>query len=329
MLGDPMHCKSTSKMISGLLALGLLLRGVPSALAEEPSEQGTRDYWVSPPDEAKPLQAAPGDMDGDGVSDEIERATGTEALDADTDRDGVPDGVEDADQDGVLEPGESDPRVPGLFPSGYPHIPEPMVFDLVRGLGASAGEVEVNSLAYYALRRGDLQLRWAPEVEWAIADGVAVELELPMRDRELDALKGAFQVTLPSPIADFTHGLQTIAEHRFDGRQTELSLLYIAGLRIQRWILLGMAGARAATPMSERDHYEVLLNPSIYRDLLENVTVGLEGNLAIGLNGTTYAAAIPQVHWQISTRVRIQAGAGIAHQARTTFPVIAARLVLE
>ncbi|MEM7465922.1 MAG: hypothetical protein AAF387_03455 [Pseudomonadota bacterium] len=49
------------------------------------------------------------DTDGDGLSDDIENAYCTDAVDADTDDDGLDDGMEDADQDGFVDVGETDP----------------------------------------------------------------------------------------------------------------------------------------------------------------------------------------------------------------------------
>jgi hypothetical protein len=75
-----------------------------------------------------------------------------------------------------------------------PHIPEPMVFDLVRPLGARRVEFEFNTLLLAPLNRrvglaneipdsiGLTQERgerhraeWAPEFEYAIRDGLAIE----------------------------------------------------------------------------------------------------------------------------------------------------------
>ena len=49
------------------------------------------------------------DLDGDGLSDQIEAASCSDPLDNDSDDDGLSDGTEDADADGVLDPGETDP----------------------------------------------------------------------------------------------------------------------------------------------------------------------------------------------------------------------------
>ena len=52
------------------------------------------------------------DFDGDGLSDEIEATGCTGVDDADTDEDGIIDGNEDENQNGIIEPGETDPCDP-------------------------------------------------------------------------------------------------------------------------------------------------------------------------------------------------------------------------
>jgi hypothetical protein len=269
------------------------------------------------------------DSDDDGIPDRVEIDTGTRPLRADTDRDGVPDGVEDVNQDGIVDPGESDPRVSGLFPGTYPHIPEPLAFDLVRGLGAREGEIEVNTLAYVSRVDGKTEVRWAPEAEWAFADDLAVEVELPMHERELHALKGAFQATLPVHLEHVTHGVQVIGEYLLSSRDVEATLLYIVGGRVQRWSFLTMAGARATTPMNAAQHYEALLNPSVYGEVSEALVLGVEGNVAIGNRGRAEGAILPQVHVQLSRRLRIQVGGGVALRPKELAPVLATRVVLE
>lgn len=269
------------------------------------------------------------DSDRDGICDDIEHRTGTAPLHSDTDRDGVPDGVEDANQDGRVDPGESDPRVPGLFPGTYPHIPEPMVFDLVRGLGARKGEVEVNALLLTRFGRGPVEFAWAPEVEWAFADGLALEFELPMTDRELQALKLAAQATFPSPSEDFVHGIQVIGEYLLTPEEAELTALYLAGFRVGAASFLGMLGLRTVTPMKELGQYEILVNPNLSYDVNEQCTIGLEGNVGVGLDGHTQVALIPQVHFQISRHFRIQVGGGVAFDGGESRPLVATRLILE
>ena len=50
------------------------------------------------------------DTDGDLISDGIEDSTGTNPKERDSDNDGLNDGVEDSNQNGSLDPGETDPR---------------------------------------------------------------------------------------------------------------------------------------------------------------------------------------------------------------------------
>src|SRR5688572_24541264 len=66
-------------------------------------------------------------------------------------------------------------------------IPEPLAFDLVRGLGAARGELEVNTLGVVSLRRPGIH--WAPEVEYAFLDGHAFELELPFANQRFGGVK--------------------------------------------------------------------------------------------------------------------------------------------
>lgn len=49
------------------------------------------------------------DSDNDGLSDNLENMTLTDTHDADTDDDGIPDGVEDANHNGIVDVGETDP----------------------------------------------------------------------------------------------------------------------------------------------------------------------------------------------------------------------------
>lgn len=247
----------------------------------------------------------------------------------DADGDGVPDSVEDPDQDGIIGPGESDPHRPGLFPGRYPHIPEPLVFDLVRGLGARRGELEVNNLSVIKLRNGEAVVDWAPEVEWAFADGLAVELELPMQDRHLEALKGAFQATLPNANSRFINGFQFIGEYLLTEKDTELSALYLAGLRLNGWSTLSMLGQRVVTPAKRNEQFETLINSSLFYDWSEPLTLGVEGNLAVDWSGGTMAMVVPQLHYQVSRRVRLQIGGGVRFEDGTPFGVITSRIILE
>ena len=87
-----------------------------------------------------------------------------------------------------------------------PRIAEPMVFDLIWPLGAKGGEGEVNVLSLAPLRHKSRRsnhvadplglvrrspdregLEWAPEIEYAVYDGVELECEVPMENTHLEA----------------------------------------------------------------------------------------------------------------------------------------------
>ncbi len=113
----------------------------------------------------------------------------------------------------------------------FVHIPEPMIFDLVRGLGARSGELEFNTLARFPVNRRDSRhTEWAPEGEYAVADGVVLELGLPFEDSELEAYKVAAQFTLGQlERAGFIHGAQFIFENVRHKDLLEFTGLHISG----------------------------------------------------------------------------------------------------
>lgn len=268
------------------------------------------------------------DSDGDGLKDPLERRTGTDPYDDDTDDDGVKDGEEDTNLDGTHDPGESNPRRTGLFPGTAPHIPEPLAFDLVRGLGARQGEVEVNNLAVVDMKSG--VVHWAPEVEWAFADGYAIELELPMLGRELESVKVALQGTLPSLWSQFTHGWQTFGEVALDDAATDAVLLYIFGQRFaKKWSYLTMLGGNVGLTQQGYEGISGLVNASLFVDVREWQTWGLETNTELKDTGNWKVRALPQAHFQLSQRLRLQLGAGIEVHGRELAPLAATRLILE
>jgi hypothetical protein len=83
---------------------------------EDANHDGAIDAGELDPND--PADDATRDRDGDGVTDVVEVATGTDPDDPDTDDDGLQDGVEDADHDGVVDAGETDPRDPDTDDDG-------------------------------------------------------------------------------------------------------------------------------------------------------------------------------------------------------------------
>lgn len=281
------HCATLVGFIARSVWLGLAFSfSFPNQAQAGPDESGTQT----------PRSIDEDDADADGVSDEVERGL------------------------------QTDPHVPGLFPGSYPHVPEPLSFDLVRGLGAERGEFEFNVLAASSFAPYD-GLRWAPEVEWAFADRHAIEFELPMHDASLEAMKLAVQGTFRERRPKFIHGWQFIGEGRLRGAG-EFSALYIAGRRIgRRTSVLAMLGPRLhAEP--RRLIGELVINPSIFVDLGERATVGLENNAVLAGRLST-VRTLPQFHLQLGQHFRVQFGAGIETARDGVRPSVAVRLIVE
>jgi hypothetical protein len=194
-----------------------------------------------------------------------------------------------------------------------PLIPEPMVFDMVRGLGAEKGEFEANVLAEIPVDESSARsVYWAPEIEFAVRDGLALEFELPFEDNHLEAYKFALQYTFGTAFERrFIHGTQFIAEALNGVEITELTLLYIPAMRLDEiWCFLAMLGFRTEVGGESEDGAEALVNVSLFADVGPEVTIGIESNYASGLALGSTLLVMPQVHYEFTDHWMIQAGLG-------------------
>jgi hypothetical protein len=209
-------------------------------------------------------------------------------------------------------------------------IPEPLIFDLVRPLGARTGEIEINTLATW--RKGG-RIHWAPEVEMVVGRGIAVEFELPGEGRHLTHYKIAAQGKLSRPgffnHERYIHGWQAITEIPRGGHETETAGLYISGVRWSRAVSsLSLNGVAVE---GNRGHRSVsaLVNNTLFAEWRSAPVLGLETNLRVR-RGFLEAKVVPQIHRHISGGINIQAGIGVhripGHQTR---PIVALRLVRE
>ncbi len=191
-----------------------------------------------------------------------------------------------------------------------PFIPEPMVFDLVRSLGAGVGEAEVNVLGLINSDR----VEWAPEFEMVIFKDFAVEFELPFDDNKLDSYKFAAQHTLGTAFDDkFIHGWQGIVEHRRETGVTETTLLHIGAARFdETWSTLWMLGGRGHIGGERREaRSDFLANWSVFADVNEKLVAGIETNLAVPLGGgRTNLLLMPQLHIDLTNNLQLQCGFG-------------------
>ncbi|HMO16179.1 MAG TPA: hypothetical protein PKD64_18805 [Pirellulaceae bacterium] len=213
----------------------------------------------------------------------------------------------------------------------YSAIPEPMLFDLVRPLGAKHGEIELNTLAVFPWRaiNRDVErdpfgsgqttrdlggIEWAPEIEYAFADGWAIEFELPFEKATLEAYKFALQGTFGTAFDNhFIHGFQMIVEPTTNWTLWNSTLLYLVGVRLDEvWSALLMVGGRMNLAGPDNDAtFERLFNASLFREIGEHVVLGVEVNHAVGNRGRNQTIVVPQAHLEIGRFWELQSGIGM------------------
>ena len=232
-----------------------------------------------------------------------------------------------------------------------PRIAEPMVFDLIRPLGAKRGEAEVNVLGLVPLRQessrvNDVQdplglvrrspdretIEWAPEIEYAVCDGVALEFEVPMENSLVEAYKGAGQITFGTALNHrFIHGAQAILQYGRDASMWTTTGLYLAGFRFNAtWSVFGMVGGRGEIlgPALNKEA-EFLANVTLFADVTDRMVAGIETNLNQVIGGNTGMLFMPQLHYEIDRYWMIQGGVGARFAAGRTLPVAGFRIIKE
>ena len=213
--------------------------------------------------------------------------------------------------------------------SGNPHIPEPLLFDLVRPLGAKKGELEVNTLAQQNVHGGPLE--WAPEIEYAFADGLAFELELPTENSKITDYKIAFQGTFANNLnnPNMIQGWQVIATKNRETAKYSSDVLYINGYRFMgNWSTLNMIGLRKPE-FGKSSNAIGLVNNNLFYDFSPRYTLGLELNHEIDTKGVWRYSATPQVHVDLNSNITVQAGAGVSrlNLAKKSEKLFAVRMI--
>lgn len=198
-------------------------------------------------------------------------------------------------------------------------IPEPLMFDLVKGLGAKRGELEINSLADFPLNDGaNRGIDWAPEIEYVLFDNFAIELEFPLNDLELEAYKMALQWTIgTSENNQFIHGIQVIGEKFIHDDILELHFLYVPAYRFNDvWSAIGLFGVmlESGVDVASRN-YSIILNASLFADLNKHTVVGLEINnsdptFQLIDDNSMELLILPQAHYEFENGLSFQLGTG-------------------
>ncbi len=198
-------------------------------------------------------------------------------------------------------------------------VPEPLMFDLVRGLGARQGELEINALAEIPLNnRADRGVDWAPEIEYALFNNFAVELELPMNNLDIEAYKMAIQWTMGSSKNNkFIHGIQVLGESYVHDAIFELNFLYVPAYRFNEiWSVIGLFGVMFESGSDAPDkNNTIILNASVFADLNKHTTVGVELNNTNSMiqqidDNEMELLILPQVHYEFDSGFSFQFGIG-------------------
>jgi hypothetical protein len=234
------------------------------------------------------------------------------------------------------------PDTPGKITSQKFHdydreidIPEPMVFDLVRRLNSEKGEYEFNTLGFQSGKHRFNRYEFSPEFEYAFFDGFAGEIELPIKDHELQAYKGALQYHFGVDRFHIHHGVQFIVENLRDNNVNELSPLYIlAGRYDYHHSYLMMFGNRFHHGRSkEEEQKNGQLHPLINFNYFYNLS--LESNLGLEINldgaGKSFKDILlmPQAQFSLTHQLKIQAGVGTLYDGNSWEPSTAFRLIFE
>ena len=198
-------------------------------------------------------------------------------------------------------------------------VPEPLMFDLVRGLGARQGELEINTLADFPLNNTSVRgVEWAPEVEYALFNNFAVEVEFPFEDGDLEAYKMAVQWTMSvSENNKFIHGLQVIGETLIHEDLTEFSFLYVPAYRFNSvWSAIGLFGVMLETGSDAADkNSTILLNASLFANVNKRTVIGLELNNTDPTfqkidDNEMSLLILPQAHYEFDSGWAFQVGFG-------------------
>ncbi len=213
----------------------------------------------------------------------------------------------------------------------YPNIPEPMVFDMMRLLGAHKGEFETNAFGSTPLSGPDHGVSWAPEMEYAFMDGMAVEFEFPFENEWLAEYKLGLQATLGSFNGGRSaHGVQYMGIYDRTGHTWRNTLVYLLGHRFNgQWSTMNMLGMADISLARADQRNGLILNHSTFYNLTEQTVLGIEINYQDGYQG--HLLVMPQIHQELGQQINLQLGIGANknHHESSTYPEVGLRLVRQ
>ena len=212
-------------------------------------------------------------------------------------------------------------------------IPEPMVFDLVRRLNSEKGEYEFNTLGFQTGKHRFDHYEFNPEFEYAFMDGFAGELELPLKDHEVRAYKGALQYHFGEDRFHIHHGVQFIVENLRYENANELSPLYILAGRYDfhhsYLMMIGNRFQQGRETEAKDGQLHPLINFNYFYNFSQKSNLALEVNLdGVGASFKDLLL-MPQLQISLTRQFKLQAGVGAQYDGNSWEPATAFRLILE
>lgn len=230
------------------------------------------------------------------------------------------------DEKQITDPSENTTVSSIGSPNDDIHVPEPLFFDLVRGLDSRKGDAEVNFLSSF-----NNKFNFAPEVEIAIKDGTAIEFELPTEDLRLSSYKLAFQQKIFSN-KKAIGGFQAIYELNKNLNESEYFILPILGAKLNEHIsVLSISGLAARFNKNHQIKPFIIANNNIFYEANNKTVFGLEINKNISFESEKKfeIRILPQIHRKIGQNYGCQLGAGVELISGKVYPVLALRLIKE
>ncbi len=205
-------------------------------------------------------------------------------------------------------------------------VPEPMFIDLVRPLNAKKGDIEINTL-FTDYTKSSRELNWAPEIEFAIADGNSIEFEFPSQGDRHENYKVAYQRNLSeSDDSPYLNGLQIILESDKRFNHFESVLYHIFAIRFSHYFsLLNMTGFKFNP--EDINHKALQLNTTLFYNFSEEVDFGLEMNIESAEMGEKLNQVIPQIHLALGEGYQIQYGFGYSKRNEEEGHITSFRIV--
>ena len=209
-----------------------------------------------------------------------------------------------------------------------PALPEPMVVDLAQGLGAAQGEVEINTLVLVPVFAD--AVFWAPEIEVAVVDNFAVEVEADFRNADAEAVEFAFLGTVGmNADRSIAHGIEGHVGYELEEEFFVSTALYVLGARLTpTFSLLALAGPALLSHIHGRSYGGFSANFTLFWEPHPRVAVGTEQNFEWFPNAYLIRW-MPQVAWQVHTHFEIQVGFGLRHLNGENSPEAGARVIAE